>query len=64
MIVKEGDNGITVHFAVCDCCYEQAEIEFKTWHGCQRWISENWCIKFNKHTREYEHLCDKCKNLK
>lgn len=52
----------------CDACGndagEKGQEEFETWEDCKDWIKENWQIKFNYETQEWEHFCDRCKGAK
>lgn len=50
----------------CDNCGADAgdkgeQEQFDTWEECRDWLKENWHIKFNYYTQEYEHYCNRCK---
>ena len=50
-------------YGECDCCGKYTDY-FDTREDCKDWIKENWRIKFNYETQEWEHFCDRCKEDK
>ena len=48
---------------VCDVCSIETD-SFDDWGDCRDWLKQNWKTIFNKRTEHWEHICDKCKNLK